>query len=48
VLSFSGAVLHSHGKYAVLASLIFKGKEFRISHQEMLKGIRKPSGSAYK
>nr|XP_002125367.1 methylthioribulose-1-phosphate dehydratase [Ciona intestinalis] len=41
----AGAVLHSHSKDAVLASLIFKGKEFRISHQEMLKGIKKGSSN---
>ncbi|XP_047736330.1 uncharacterized protein LOC108666410 isoform X2 [Hyalella azteca] len=34
-----GAVLHSHSKNAVLATLIY-GKEFRVTHLEMIKGIQ--------
>ncbi|XP_076799952.1 methylthioribulose-1-phosphate dehydratase-like [Clavelina lepadiformis] len=39
----AGAVIHSHDHYVVLASLLFKGREFRITHQEMIKGIKKGS-----
>jgi hypothetical protein len=32
-------VIHSHAKEVVLASLLYKGKEFRIKNQHMIKGI---------
>ncbi len=35
----AGAVLHSHSIHAMLASLVF-GDEVRITHLEMMKGIR--------
>jgi methylthioribulose 1-phosphate dehydratase/enolase-phosphatase E1 len=36
----AGAVLHSHGMCCNLVTCLFDGqKEFRISHQEMIKGI---------
>jgi len=36
----AGAVMHSHSKHAVLATLITKGREFCITRVEMIKGIR--------
>lgn len=37
----AGAVIHTHSKAAVMATLQYPGREFRITHQEMIKGIRK-------
>jgi len=39
----AGAVIHSHSVNAVLATLISDGNELRITHQEMIKGIKKGS-----
>lgn len=36
----AGAVMHSHSKHAVLATLITEGNEFTATHLEMIKGIR--------
>ena len=36
----TGAVLHSHSARAVMATLVYPGKEFRVTHLEMIKGIR--------
>lgn len=45
----AGAVLHSHSQAAVLATLLTSGREFRISHIEMIKGIKKcSSGGNYR
>ncbi len=40
----AGAVIHSHGIYAMLASMISKGDEFVCTEIEMMKGI---SGHGY-
>lgn len=37
----AGAVIHTHSKHAVMATLMYPGTEFRITHQEMIKGIKK-------
>ncbi|GAA99354.1 uncharacterized protein L969DRAFT_102720 [Mixia osmundae IAM 14324] len=36
----AGACIHTHSQHAVMATLLWRGKEFRISHQEMIKGMR--------
>ncbi|XP_055603582.1 probable methylthioribulose-1-phosphate dehydratase isoform X1 [Uranotaenia lowii] len=35
----AGAVIHTHSQAAVLATLLWPGREFRCSHLEMIKGI---------
>lgn len=37
----AGAVIHTHSQHAVRATLMSKGDVFQITHQEMIKGIRK-------
>lgn len=37
----AGAVIHTHSKNCVMATLFYSGTTFRITHQEMIKGIRK-------
>ena len=39
----AGCVIHTHSKAAVLATLLYPGTEFKITHQEMIKGIKKCS-----
>ncbi|XP_028418152.1 methylthioribulose-1-phosphate dehydratase-like [Dendronephthya gigantea] len=40
-LTGAGAVIHTHSKHCVLATMLCSGKEFRITHQEMIKGMKK-------
>ncbi|XP_010584324.1 PREDICTED: methylthioribulose-1-phosphate dehydratase isoform X2 [Haliaeetus leucocephalus] len=45
----AGAVIHTHSKAAVMATLLYPGSEFSITHQEMIKGIQKcTSGGSYR
>lgn len=43
----AGAVIHTHSKAAVMTTLLYPGTEFRITHQEMIKGIKKCSQGTY-
>lgn len=36
----AGAVIHTHSKFAVMVTLLWPGKVFRVTHLEMIKGIR--------
>ncbi|CAK9806222.1 Methylthioribulose-1-phosphate dehydratase [Anthophora quadrimaculata] len=45
----AGAVIHTHSKFAVMVSLHWPDKEFRVTHLEMIKGIRNQKlGRAYR
>ncbi|KAI8870675.1 methylthioribulose-1-phosphate dehydratase [Ramicandelaber brevisporus] len=36
----AGACIHTHSQHAVMVTLLSPGKVFKITHQEMIKGIR--------
>lgn len=36
----AGACIHTHSQHAVMATLLWPGKEFKVSHLEMIKGMR--------
>ncbi|KAJ3063608.1 hypothetical protein HDU98_000582 [Podochytrium sp. JEL0797] len=36
----AGACVHTHSQNAVMATLLFQGEVFKVTHQEMIKGIR--------
>lgn len=36
----AGSCIHTHSQHAVMATLLWKGTVFTISHQEMIKGVR--------
>ena len=41
-------MIHTHSKAAVMVTLLYPGKEFKITHQEMIKGIsRGQTGKKY-
>ena len=46
-LRSAGACIHTHSQHAVMTTLLC-GKDFRITHQEMIKGIRRADGSWHK
>lgn len=39
----AGCCIHTHSQNAVMATIITKGNEFIITHQEMIKGIKRGS-----
>ena len=38
-LTGAGAVFHVHSQNAVMVTLLFPGREFRMTHQHMIKAI---------
>jgi methylthioribulose-1-phosphate dehydratase len=47
LLADAGAVIHTHSKNCVMATLLYPDNCFRITHQEMIKGIRKNVSGTY-
>lgn len=43
----AGACIHTHSKNCVMVTLLYPGTTFRITHQEMIKGIRKGNTGTY-
>lgn len=43
----AGAVIHTHSKAALLATLLYPGKEFKVTHLEMIKGIKNQKLNRY-
>ncbi|KAL5007204.1 hypothetical protein ScPMuIL_016010 [Solemya velum] len=43
----AGAVIHTRSRAAVMATLTCDGKEFRVTHIDMIKGIRKNKSGGY-
>ena len=43
----AGAVIHTHSKNCVMVTLMYPGTEFKITHQEMIKGIKKNQTGSY-
>lgn len=39
----AGACVHTHSQNALMVTLVYPGDEFIITHQEMIKGIRRGS-----
>ncbi|CAG8596525.1 17285_t:CDS:2 [Dentiscutata erythropus] len=39
----AGSCIHTHSQQAVMATLLYTGSTFEITHQEMIKGIRRGS-----
>ncbi|XP_067210848.1 probable methylthioribulose-1-phosphate dehydratase isoform X2 [Linepithema humile] len=45
----AGAVIHTHSKFAVMATLLWPEKEVKVTHLEMIKGIwNQKEGRAYR
>lgn len=47
LLANAGAVIHTHSKNCVMATLLYPGASFKITHQEMIKGIKKNVSGVY-